>query len=398
MRHPIRTLTLGLAEPHPLSSHTIAQAATLLHNARTRFINEGYEVQTVRISTRPLFDDLAQWSQARIYGYTKDLQAQLDDVQIAFCSLGTVQAARPTTSFASIEHIVDILAATSALNMTVQLATSEHGIREEAALPVARVIQRLAYETEEGSGNFRFAMLACVAPGSPFFPSAYHDGPTSLSTGIQGAGIVTDAINRIHQEEQSGPQNMSLGQFSAAVKEELYRQVQPPITLLETITHENAVRFGGIDLSPAPMADDSIVAAIEQCGHGQFGDAGTLAVAAAITAALKRTDLPTCGYNGLMLPVLEDRLLGQRWSEGHINAHQLLLYSAVCGTGLDTVPFPADTPVEEVARLLLDVATLALRLNKPLSARLFPVPNVAEGAYTTFRSPYLTNTILRRLF
>ncbi|HCI81604.1 MAG TPA: DUF711 domain-containing protein [Ktedonobacter sp.] len=395
MHHPIRTLTLGIAEPHPLSSQTIAQAATLLHNAQTHFTNEGYEVQTVRISTRPLFDDLTGWSQARIYGYTKELQQQLDDVQVAFCSLGTVQAARPATPLDQIEQVVDILAATSALNMTVQLADVEHGIREEAALPVAQVIQRLAHETEEGSGNFRFAMLACVAPGSPFFPSAYHDGPTSLSLGLQGAGIVADAITRLHQERGQGA---SLPYFSGVLREELLAQAQPVVELAQTIAHENALKFGGIDLSPAPMADDSIVAALEQYGMGRFGEAGTLAVSAAITAALKSTNLPTCGYNGLMLPVLEDRLLGQRWSEGHINAHQLLLYSAVCGTGLDTVPFPADTPVNEVARLLLDVATLAVRLNKPLSARLFPVPNVREGTYTEFRSPYLTNTILRRLF
>lgn len=395
MRHPIRTVTLGIAELHPLSSDTIAHAATLLQNAQARFINEGYEVQTVRISTRPLFDDLAGWSQTRILGYTKELQQRLDDVQLAFCSLGTVQAARASTPQVDIEQIVDILATTSALNMTVQLASVEHGLREEAALPVAHVIQRLAHETEEGSGNFRFAMLACVAPGSPFFPSAYHDGPTSLSIGLQGAGIVADTITRMHQE---GQQDASLAHFSTVLREELLTQAQPIVALAQTIASDSTLRLGGIDLSPAPMGDDSIVAALEQYERGRFGEAGTLAVAAAITSALKSTNLPTCGYNGLMLPVLEDRLLGQRWSEGHINAHQLLLYSAVCGTGLDTVPFPADTPVDEVARLLLDVATLALRLNKPLSARLFPVPNVQEGAYTEFRSPYLTNTILRQLF
>ena len=395
MHHPIRTLTLGIAESHPLSQQTIAQAATLLHNAQSRFTSEGYEVQTVRISTRPLFDDLSGWSQSRMYGYTKEMQQQLDDVQIAFCSLGTVQAARPATPLDQIEQIVDILTATSALNMTVQLASVEHGIREEAALPVAQVIQRLAHETEEGSGNFRFAMLACVAPESPFFPSAYHDGPTSLSVGLQGAGIVADAITRMHQE---GQQDASLAHFSSVLREELLTQAQPIVSLAQSLAQDYTVKFGGIDLSPAPMADDSIVAALEQYGMGRFGEAGTLAVAAAITAALKSTNLPTCGYNGLMLPVLEDRLLGQRWSEGHINAHQLLLYSVVCGTGLDTVPFPANTPVDEVARLLLDVATLAVRVSKPLSARLFPVPNVQEGTYTEFRSPYLTNTILRRLF
>src|SRR5207245_6479612 len=116
------------------------------------------------------------------------------------------------------------------------------------------------------------------------------------------------------------------------------------------------------------------VAALESERYGQVGSPGTLAVAAALTAALKSTELPTCGYCGLMLPVLEDAVLGQRWEEGCVNVHQLLLYSAVCGTGLDTIPLPGDTDIAVIAHLLLDVATLAMRLNKPLSARLFPVP------------------------
>ena len=96
-----------------------------------------------------------------------------------------------------------------------------------------------------------------------------------------------------------------------------------------------------------------------------------------------------------MLPVLEDAALGRRWEAGYVNAHQLLLYSAVCGTGLDTLPLSGDITGEEIAHLLLDVATLALRLNKPLSARLFPVPGKQSGDRTTFSSPYLTNTLVR---
>src|SRR5260370_37830556 len=67
-------------------------------------------------------------------------------------------------------------------------------MREEAAIAAARVMRRLANETAEGFGNFRFAMLACVAPGSPFFPSAYHEGPASLCLGLQGASIIAEAL------------------------------------------------------------------------------------------------------------------------------------------------------------------------------------------------------------
>jgi len=385
---PIRTLTLGLADAHPISATTIQRASSLLHDARTRFTGAGYEVQTLRLSTRSLFDDLVGWSTVRRLAYAQALQRILDDVNLSFCSLGTVHAARPTEPLEHIEEVVDILVTTTALNMTVQLANGEHGLREEAALPTVRVIQRLSRETPEGFGNFRFAVLACVEAGSPFFPAAYHTGPTSLSLGLQGASIIADAL--------AEPID-TLTQMTERVRAALIKQATPIVMLGQAFAAEHSMSFGGIDLSPAPLADDSIVAAIEQYSSSPLGSAGTLATVAALTTALKSTGLPTCGYNGIMLPVLEDSMLGKRWEEGVLHVHQLLLYSAVCGTGLDTIPLDGDTPVEAIARLLLDVATLAVKLRKPLSARLFPVPDGHAGEKTTFTSPYLTNTLIQDL-
>ncbi len=389
---PIRTITLGVADAHPLPSATVKQAAAKLQQAQARYADAGYEVQTVRLSTRPIFDDLADWSSAALLNYAQELQRMLDDVGLSFCSLGTAQAARPSFPLERIDLIADLLSSTSALNATVQLATSEHSLRAAAALPIARVIHRLAQETGEGFGNFRFAMLACVAAGCPFFPSAYHAGPSSLSIGIQGANVVTEVL-QTHVQDELMP--VDLLQASEWVRVALIEQATPIVALGRALAHEHGLLFGGIDLSPAPLGEHSIATAIELCGYGKIGAPGTLAVVAALTFALKNTTLPTCGYCGLMLPVLEDAILGQRWSEGLLSAHQLLLYSAVCGTGLDTLPFPGDIAPELIAHLLLDVATLALRLNKPLSARLFPVPGRHIGERTAFTSPYLTNTLIR---
>ncbi|MFL5629280.1 MAG: DUF711 family protein [Ktedonobacteraceae bacterium] len=390
---PIRTITLGLAEAHPLPAQSIFRAAALLQQARTRYTEVGYEVQTVRLSTRSVLTELSHWSPAALLQYARDLQSALDDAGLDFCSLGTVQAANPGYSLERINLLADILSETSALNATVQLATPEHGLRVEAALPTAQVMRRLAEETDEGFGNFRFAMLACVDAGSPFFPSAYHSGPTSITVGWQGAGVVAEAL-RTETTHEGGLADPA--QISAQVKAALLREAQPIVRLAQELATELDVLFGGIDLSPAPLGEDSISAALELAGYGPMGTSGTLTVAAAITAALKSTGLPTCGYCGLMLPVLEDAGLGRRWEEGLVNAPQLLLYSAVCGTGLDTLPLPGDSSAEEIARLLLDVATLALRLHKPLSARLFPVPGKSVGERTTFTSQYLTNTMIRK--
>jgi len=389
---PIRTLTLGIAEAHPLSATVIADAAHFLQTAQTRFTDAGYEVQTVRLSTRPLLDDVGTWSSLALRTYAHELQSMLDDAAIRFCSLGPAQAAHPGFPLEHIDLLADLIAETSVLNASVQLADSEHGVRAGATMSTAQVIKRLASETEEGFGNFRFAMLACAPSGGPFFPAAYHEGPASLSIGLQGAGIVADALQACVHETHLP---LNLLQAGEQVRTALIEYATPIVTHGQQLARESGIRFGGIDVSPAPMGEDSIVSAMERCGYGQFGTSGTLAVAAALTSALKSTGLPTCGYNGLMLPVLEDALLGQRWAEGLVNAHQLLLYSAVCGTGLDTVPLAGDVAVESIANLLLDVATLAVRLQKPLSARLFPAPGKQLGEYTTFTSPYLTNTLLK---
>jgi len=70
----------------------------------------------------------------------------------------------------------------------------------------------------------------------------------------------------------------------------------------------------------------------------------------------------------------------------------LLLYSAVCGTGLDTVPLPGDASSEALAAVLLDVATLAVRLGKPLTARLMPVPGKRAGDPTDFDFSFFANS------
>ena len=98
-----------------------------------------------------------------------------------------------------------------------------------------------------------------------------------------------------------------------------------------------------------------------------------------------------------MVPVLEDKLIARRWAEGTITTDSLLAYSAVCGTGLDTVPYPGDIGEAQLARILGDVASLAYKWHKPLSARLLPVKGKKAGDSTDFSSQYLFNTQLHAL-
>jgi hypothetical protein len=271
---------------------------------------------------------------------------------------------------------------------------------------------RQASATADNDANFRFAALAMCEPGGPFFPQAYHGAAEwTVTVGMQTAGLVGAAIAETLATTENPAEleaRRTLGalttlpRIGAAISGALARAVAPVVALVRAQAEAAGFVFGGIDLSPAPMGDESIVAALEQALPGPFGAPGTLALVATLTAAIKgaallteHTDgaaLPTCGYNGLMLPVLEDETLGMRCAEGRLTVQELLTYSSVCGTGLDTIPLPGDAPVERVAGLLLDVATLAHRLRKPLSARLLFATDLQAGELTQFVSPYLTNT------
>ena len=266
---------------------------------------------------------------------------------------------------------------------TVTLTTQSGHVASDITESTAEVIQQIAHRTDAGYGNLRFAALMNCPPNTPFFPAAFwHDTRTNFGIGWQAADLVQHAF-------MDAP-NLEIGLQN--LKTVMETEGQKIVALAHTFAQEWGIKFVGIDVSPAPMGDESIAYAMEQQLPGLFGEHGTLAVAAGLTRTLRALDLPLCGYSGLMLPVLEDVGLGERSEAGYFNLDSLLLYSAVCGTGLDTIPIPGDVSTSQIAAILTDVAALSTQLAKPLSVRLFPVPGCKAGDMTQFQSPYLTNT------
>ncbi|MFQ5595892.1 MAG: DUF711 family protein [Anaerolineae bacterium] len=386
----IRTITAGLildTECSPLEK-TIGRLAT----AQAAFEDAGYEVQTTRIATQPI-DFLVGDSGAAL----RDVAGRVHEMCAArgfgFVSLG------PINSWGDVvlaEVLPEVLAAHDTLNASIGLLSSgqtssrgsARGVDEPACRAAAQVISRLAHETPGGIGNFRFAATAGCPPGIPFFPSAYHDhGAPTLAIGLESADLVEEAFAGAHRLVDAGERLTAL----------FDRALAPVARLGENLAERFGWRYLGIDLSPAPLGEVSIARAFEALGLGLFGEAGTLSIVAMTTQALERVNVKSCGFSGLMFPVLEDAGLGQRNAEGRFDIQDLLLYSTVCGTGLDTVPIPGNTPASRIERLLYDVAALSLRLDKPLSARLFPVSGKKAGDMTTFDSPYLTNTTVMEL-
>ena len=181
----------------------------------------------------------------------------------------------------------------------------------------------------------------------------------------------------------------------------LKRTMQEGATLTNTSTYivNSAKKRIPIDVSTAPGLEEkrSVAYAFEHLGLGKFGAPGTLAIAATVTSALKNLHLRTTGYTGLMLPLLEDVGLVERFDEGVFAIENLMLYSTVCGIGLDAVPIPGDVEPEKVAAILLDIAALSVKLQKPLSARLLPFPGKKAGERTDYQYEYLLDSSIPEL-
>ena len=374
----IRTVTVGI--PDAFSREQLGFAVDVSRRCQSHFEANGYEVQTTRIISQT-------WEQIPNVDRALELDGRIIALGCEFFSLGTIFPHHPQ----ALNHFTllpDIISKSQTLFASATLTTPDGQIGREAAVKTATAIQQIAQQTEGGLGNLRFAATMNCPPNTPFFPAGYwQDEGFNLGIGWQAADLVHEAFAEAPDIEVA----------SARLKALMEHEGHRIVTLAQGITKEAGIPFVGIDVSPAPMGSESIAGAIENQLSGKFGERGTLTVVGAITRTLDSLDLPRCGYSGLMFPVLEDEVLGNRNREGCINLDNLLLYASICGTGLDTIPIPGNTPIDKIYETLTDVASLSIRWGKPLSVRLFPVPGLQPGELTHFNSPYLTNTAVMKL-
>ena len=378
----IRAVTAGVPVTGAAAPRELEPALGFLRQARAALEAQGYEVQTVRLATQPLAEYLPDWSSDEAL----EVIRQMDDVALAAeasLSLGPVITEdEHVPGFAS--WASELVQRTRNASFSVRVASREHGVHRSALRAAAEAIEAIGRETPRGEGNFRFAAAAFVPSGTPFFPCAWFSEPETFSIGLESPVLLDELLS-----DASGP---------AAARSALAAGLGDALGAVERaaieIGQETGWRFLGVDTSPAPGLDASIGRVIERLTDAPFGDPSTLAACALLTDVLKGLTVTTCGYSGLMLPVLEDPVLAERAGEGRYGVADLLLYSSVCGTGLDVVPIPGDTPVDRILGLVEDVAALAARYEKPLSARLLPVPGRKAGEIVTFDNPYLADSVV----
>lgn len=381
----IRSITCFTNPGWPLQPHRLEAAAKLVAAARSALTAAGYEVQTTRLATVP-FPELLGEDLSALPRLAQELESAAQDQGISYVALGPALPERP----GSYRVIPDAIAATQNAFFSAAMTTRGRAVSLPAVRLCAEIIHRTAPITPDGFANLRFTALANVPAGGPFFPAAYHSGKDlAFALAIESADLAVDAFG----------QGESLAEARRLLIDSITQHGQALAQVCTRLADAQAARFGGIDFSLAqfPTRQQSIAEAMERLGSPAVGLHGTLAAAALLTEAIDQADFPHTGFCGLFMPVLEDFILAERAAQGVLAVKDLLLYAAVCGTGLDCIPLPGDVPVEAMQTALLDLAVLALRLDKPLTARFLPVPGKQAGDPTDFHFDFFANSRIMSL-
>jgi len=376
----IRSITYFLNPGWPLDENKFQSAGRFLAEAKSAFESEGYEVQTTRLATVP-FPQLLENKIEETPKLAEAIESLMSFIGVEYASLGPAFPNGP----GSYEIIPEAIAQTENVFFSGVLADNHNGISLEAVRACAKVIVKCAPFTPDGFANLRFAALANVLPGAPFFPAAYHQGDRpAFALATEAADLAVEAFK----------DSKSLNEGRDALVVSLESHGDTLASVARKLQFRFGTQFGGIDFSLAPFPTDeqSLGKAVEVMGIPKVGQYGSLTAASFLTEAVDRAKFPHTGFSGFMQPVLEDAVLAKRAAEGTLTIKDLLLYSAVCGTGLDTVPLPGDVTGDQIAALLLDLSALALRLDKPLTARLMPIPGKKAGDPTGFDFAFFANS------
>ncbi len=382
----VRAITAFLDPGWPLDAASIQRAARSLVRISRALQDLGYTVQTLRLATPPPAEMASPVPPQELVIMAQQLEAEAFANGLDFAALGPVLF----DDLQAYAYLPEVLAGTEAVFTSGLYADASSGVSLAAARACATAIQSISQISADGFGNLRFAGLVNVPAGTPFFPAAYHrGGPASVAIATEAADLAVQAVR--------------IGGKASEVRRTLIQAIERHASALtqtaSKVANEEKMRFSGIDFSLAPYPEPgrSIGTAFEELGAAPFGQAGSAAAVAFLADTLARADFGRAGFCGLFLPVLEDSVLAARTAEGKLQLRDLLLYSTLCGTGLDTIPLPGSISVEAISALLVDLGAVGLRHLKPLTARLMPIPGKAAGDPVHFDFAYFADSAVMSL-
>ena len=254
----------------------------------------------------------------------------------------------------------------------------------------AQLIKNISTNTNNGFDNFRIGVSSNCKPYTPFFPFSYHHDQNGFS-------LALEVLNLFHNVLEDN-QNIKSNKLRTKLVDALSAELSFMHEIGTELDKSTGLKFYGIDSSLAPFPDgsDSVARLMESLGLDSLGSSGTLFFTSFVTniinSAFEQSQALKVGFNGVMYSVLEDDYLALAIKNKKLSIDSLMLYSTVCGCGIDMVPVPGNIFLEEISSLIIDTAALSIALQKPLGTRILPIPGKNANELTDFNYDFLVDT------
>lgn len=392
----VRTITtfLVLDKNQQNWSALITNAAQYCSDLTQQFEQHGYTVQSIRIVTNAFGDYLdttnIETAKAGLSLLSDLLNGlPLDGLRIRFA----IGEARNAHEIALLPELIKDFGDLS--NACVNVPLDKNGMLDDELINhCSQAVRRISEITPRGEGNFNFTVNFNCQPLIPYFPASYHNRElgNQCVIGLETPDLLVATLKALNKGNKTQSHQQKMAAYFSAMQTALQTHIDLSSQIVRSFNNKQFT-FAGIDSSAAPSKNcSSMVDVYKELGVEYFGASGTVEASALLTRVFKSiTGVPLVGFSGLMLAVTEDQGLADGTMKHEFDIRSLLTYSSVCGIGLDTVPIPGDTPVLKINALMRDTGTMAFRLNKPLTVRVFPAPNCKAGDRTQFESDDLCN-------
>ncbi|MFW9770919.1 MAG: DUF711 family protein [Promethearchaeota archaeon] len=359
-----------------------------------RFKDINIEVQTKRLCSQPMltyeqqvYEKNLNETLARLHNQLEIIERLIKEYEIDYFAACTVLADIQIEKYGIYEklflnEVPQFITRRENFFTSLHVASTDHGLNLSALRSAARIIKTLS--EPDPFNNLKFCVSSNVTPDTPFFPAAYHLAERP-SFGL--ALEMADEVIKVFESSKT------LEDAQRNLKSRFNEIYDDLVIICEQVAKSHNIEFHGIDFSPAPYptVEKSIGTAFEKLGYEYFGAHGSLIGVALIKNAIPRRE-KVIGFSGFMPSVLEDFIISKSISENKLNLDTLLLYSTICGTGLDCVPLPGDISLKELFYILLDMCTISIKFDKPLTARLIPIPGRGSGDSVDFDFEYFASS------
>ena len=393
----IRTITtfLSLNNDKETWKAEILKASLFCSDLSKEFQKNDYIVQSFRIVTNPFGEylntktlDDAKNDLTHLSNLLKS--SELPGVRIRFA----IGEARTENEIKILPELVQEFG--DLCNVCVNVDLDDFGILDNELIQQAsEAVVKISKITPRGEGNFNFTVNFNCNPLIPYFPASYHRKELGdrFVIGLETPDLLVSVLKKYNQSINTKNHNSLSKGYYEVMSNALQYHISEIKNIIDLADTGDDFLFSGFDSSAAPSKNCiSMVEVYKQMGVEYFGASGTVEASSLLTKVFKSIKgVELIGFSGLMLAVTEDTGLAEGTIKSNFDIRSLLTYSSVCGIGLDTVPIPGNTSIEKISALMRDTGTMAYRLNKPLTVRVFPVPGLNAGDMTAFESDDLCN-------